>query len=211
MVLRIGLTGGIASGKSAVADLLAAHGALVVDADVLAREAVAPGTPGLKAVLDRFGDRVRAPDGTLDRGALGEVVFADPRARVDLEAIIHPEVRRRAIELEARAPAGSIVVHVIPLLVETGQAGRFDAVVVVDCPEGTQLRRLMARNGLSLDQALARLAAQVPRAERLAAADVVIANDGSLDDLQQTVDAAWPVLIATARDRWARRTVGGSA
>lgn len=209
--MRIGLTGGIASGKSAVADLMAARGAVIVDADVLAREVVAPGTPGFRAVLDRFGDGVLAADGSLNRAALGDVVFADPNARAALEAIIHPAVRRRAAELEAAAPPGAVVVHVIPLLVETGQADLFDAVAVVDCAEGTQVRRLTARNGLTREQALARLAAQVSREARLAAADVVIVNDGSLDDLRAEVDDAWPVLLAVGGERRARGTVGGSA
>lgn len=187
----MGLTGGIASGKSAVADLLGEHGAVVVDADLLAREVVEPGTPGHAAVVARFGDRVLAPDGGLDRAALGEIVFADDRARSDLEAIIHPAVRRRAAELEALAPAGSVVVHVIPLLVETGQTGLFDAVIVVDCEPDVQISRLMARSGLSRAQALARLGAQASREERLAAADIVLHNDGSLADLAAAVARIW--------------------
>lgn len=191
MTRRVGLTGGIASGKSAVADLLGEHGAVVVDADLLAREVVEPGTPGHAAVVARFGDRVLAPDGGLDRAALGEIVFADDRARSDLEAIIHPAVRRRAAELEALAPAGSVVVHVIPLLVETGQTGLFDAVIVVDCEPDVQISRLMARSGLSRAQALARLGAQASREERLAAADIVLHNDGSLADLAAAVARIW--------------------
>lgn len=194
MKRRVGLTGGIASGKSAVADLLAGHGAVIVDADLLAREVVEPGTPGHAAVVARFGDRVLAPDGGLDRAALGEIVFADNRARSDLEAIIHPAVRRRAAELEALAPAGSVVVHVIPLLVETGQAGLFDTVVVVDCEPEVQISRLMARSGLGREQALARLGAQASRLERLAAADIVLQNEGSLADLAEAVAGAWAEL-----------------
>lgn len=194
---RVGLTGGIASGKSAVADLLAGHGAIIVDADLLAREVVQPGTAGYTAVVARFGDRVLAPDGGLDRAALGEIVFADNRARADLEAIIHPAVRRRAAELEALAPAGSMVVHVIPLLVETGQSALFDAVVVVDCEPEVQISRLMARGALSREQALARLGAQASRQERLDVADIVLRNDGSLADLAAAVAVIWAELSGT--------------
>ncbi len=194
MVRRIGLTGGIASGKSVVAGLLAGLGAVIIDADVLAREAVAPGTPGLAAVKARFGPAVLGAEGVLDRAALGEVVFADPAARADLEAIIHPEVRRRAAELEAAAGADAVVVHDIPLLVETGQARVFDLVVVVDADPETQLSRLMMRNGLTREQAQARLAAQAGRAERLAAAGLVIHNDGTLTELARAVAAAWPAI-----------------
>ncbi|HQA30550.1 MAG TPA: dephospho-CoA kinase, partial [Propioniciclava tarda] len=169
-VRRIGLTGGIASGKSAVAELLRAKGAVIVDADVLAREVVEPGTPALAAIVDRFGRGVLLPDGRLDRARLGQLVFSDADARADLNAIVHPAVRRRAAELEADAPAGSVVVHAIPLLVETGQAASFDMVVVVDADPTIQVDRLRARNGLSRADAEARLAAQASREERLRAA-----------------------------------------
>ena len=132
-MLRVGLTGGIASGKSVVADELGARGAVIIDADVLAREVVEPGTPGLAAIVERFGDDVLL-DGRLDRKALGDIVFADESARRDLEAIVHPAVRRRAAELEAIAPDDAVVVHVIPLLVETGQQDAFDVCLVVDGP-----------------------------------------------------------------------------
>ena len=192
---RIGLTGGIASGKSTVADLLGARGALVIDADVLAREVVEPGTPGLAAVVARFGPSVLAPDGRLDRAALARVVFsaddASRTARRDLEAVIHPAVRARAAELEAGAAPGRPVVQVIPLLVETGQADGFDLVVVVDVPEEVQRARLLARGGLTEAEADARIAAQASRAERLAVADVVLDNDGSRDDLVRHVDELW--------------------
>jgi len=200
-VLRIGLTGGIASGKSAVADRLAELGAVVLDADVLAREVVARGTPGLTEVVTRFGPGVLAGDG-LDRAALGRLVFADPSARRDLERIVHPAVRQRAAELERQAPDDAVVVHVIPLLVETGQAADFDLCVVVDCDPATQAARLQRRNGLTAAEADARLAAQATRAERLAVADVVLSNDGSLGELRRRVDALWAGL-----DR-APRTVG---
>jgi dephospho-CoA kinase len=205
----VGLTGGIASGKSTVATLLADRGAVVVDADVLAREVVAPGAPLLDQVVERFGDRVLAPDGSLDRAALGRVVFADPVARKDLEALIHPAVRRRAEQLEASAPSGSVVVHVIPLLVETGQAGRFDLVVVVDADEATQLRRIRTRDSLDEQAARARIAAQASRQARLAVADVVVDNSGTPEDLVVQVDALWQRLIAGVAG--SRRDGHGSA
>ncbi len=158
--MQLGLTGGIASGKSAVAELLAAHGAVIIDSDVLAREVVAPGTPGLAAVVERFGPGVLRPDGVLDRAALGAVVFADPAARRDLEAIIHPTVRARAAELAAAAPRDAVVVQMIPLLVETGQQDRFDLVVVVDVEPEVQLARIRQRDGLDEPAALARVRAQ---------------------------------------------------
>ncbi|GAB2570812.1 dephospho-CoA kinase [Microlunatus antarcticus] len=191
---RIGLTGGIASGKSTVATLLEERGALVVDADVLAREVVEPGTPGLAAVVDRFGPTVLTPDGRLDRAALGRLVFsgdAAGSARRDLEAVVHPAVRARAAELEAGAQPGQAVVHVIPLLVETGQADAFDLVVVVDVPEDVQRARLLARGGLAEAEADARIAAQATRAARLAAADVVLDNAGDRDDLVRHVEELW--------------------
>ena len=197
-MLRVGLTGGIASGKSAVADELAAHGAVVVDADVLAREVVEPGTPGLAAVVDRFGPEVLTPDGRLDRPQLGRLVFADAAARRDLEQIVHPAVRARAAELERSAPADAVVVHVIPLLVETGQADDFDLCVVVDLDRETQLQRLQQRNDLSRDEAEARLAAQASREERLAAADCVLDNGGSRDDLREAVAALWAELAVAS-------------
>lgn len=190
-VLLIGLTGGIASGKSSVAQRLIEHGVLLIDADLLAREVVEPGTPGLADVVHRFGVDILAADGSLDRAALGRVVFADPGARRDLEQIIHPAVRARAAELVAAAPDGSVVVQMIPLLVETGQAGDFDLVVVVDVPTSVQAGRLIARDSLSAAEAQARLAAQSSREQRLAAADVVIDNSGDPDALRAAVDAFW--------------------
>jgi dephospho-CoA kinase len=190
-VLRVGLTGGIASGKSAVADELAAHGAVVVDADLLAREVVEPGTPGLVAVVERFGPEVLGADGRLDRPRLGRLVFAEPEARRDLERIVHPAVRARAAELERAAPPDAVVVHVIPLLVETGQADDFDLCVVVDVDPETQLRRLQQRNGLSREDAQARVATQARREERLAAADRVLDNTGSVERLRGDVERFW--------------------
>jgi len=195
-VLLVGLTGGIASGKSTVAQRLVEHGALLIDADLLAREVVDPGTPGLAAVVARFGAGILAADGSLDRPALGRVVFADPAARRDLEQIVHPAVRARAAELAESAPDGSVVVQMIPLLVETGQAEAFDLVVVIDVPESVQSQRLMIRDGLSSTEADARLGAQAARAERLAAADVVIDNSGLPDELRAAVDRFWAAQVA---------------
>ncbi|HSK33199.1 MAG TPA: dephospho-CoA kinase [Propionicimonas sp.] len=189
--MLVGLTGGIGSGKSLVAELLAARGATIIDADVLARLAVAPGTPGLASVVARFGQGVVRPDGSLDRAALGRVVFGDPEARRDLEAIIHPAVRERAAALTAAAPAGAVVVQVIPLLVETGQQDAFDKVVVVDVDPDVQLSRITARDGLTEAEARARLRAQATREARLAAADVVLQNNGTPEDLAAAVDRLW--------------------
>jgi len=195
----VGLTGGIASGKSTVASLLGDRGAVIIDADVLAREVVAPGTELLERVAERFGRSVIAADGSLDRPALGRIVFGDPDARRDLEGLIHPAVRQRAAELERAAAPGSIVVHVIPLLVETGQADRFDIVVVVDADEAVQLRRIGTRDGLDETAAKARIAAQATREARLAAAHVVIDNSGGPDDLVRQVDRLWRRLTDPTR------------
>ena len=199
--MRIGLTGGLASGKSAVAERLARLGAVVIDADELAREAVAPGTSGLAEVVAAFGTDVLAADGTLDRAALARLVFADEAARRRLEAIVHPRVRELAAEREAAAEAGAVVVHVIPLLVETGQVDDFDEVVVVDVPPQVQLERYLARSGESPTQARARLAAQATRAERLAAADTVVGNSGTLAELAEKVDRLWARWEAVERPR----------
>lgn len=190
-MLRIALTGGIASGKSLVSDELAALGAVIIDADLLAREVVEPGTPGLERIASRFGPGVLRRDGSLDRARLGELVFGDDAARADLNAIVHPLVRRRAAELEAAAPARCVVVHVIPLLVETAQHRDFDGVVVVDVPEGTQVSRLMHRNNLTTDEARARLRAQAPRTDRLEAADWVVDNSSDVATTIRQVHALW--------------------
>lgn len=199
-MLRVGLTGGIASGKSTAADELASCGAVVVDADVLAREVVEPGTAGLAAVVERFGTDILDGD-RLDRAALGRLVFADPAARLDLEQIIHPRVRARAREVEAAADPDAVVVHVIPLLVETGQAGDFDLCVVVDLDPVTQLHRLRQRSGLTVEEARARVAAQASRQDRLAAADRVLDNDGGPDELRRQVAALWAELAARGAQR----------
>jgi dephospho-CoA kinase len=185
--LRIGLTGGIASGKSTVAQRFAELGIPVVDADVAAREVVVPGTPGFAQVVERFGPSILAGNGELDRRALRQLIFKDPGSRQDLETILHPLIRE-AMERSAEAAAGPYVVMVIPLLVESGSRGRVDRILVVDVHEAAQLRRVQTRDGGSLDQASAILASQVSRAARLAAADDVLLNDGTVTDLRQGVD-----------------------
>ena len=188
---RVGLTGGIGSGKSTVSARLAELGAVVVDYDLLAREAVEPGTAGLEAIVARFGAAVLRADGTLDRPALGSVVFADDAARRDLEAITHPAIRDLAAAREAAAPDGAVVVHDHPLLVEMGMAGLVDLVVVVDVPVELQVRRLVEQRGMDEADARARLAAQTSREDRLAAADVMLDNTGTVEDLRAAVDRLW--------------------
>jgi dephospho-CoA kinase len=193
-VTRVGLTGGVASGKSTVSEMLAELGAVVVDADLLAREVVAPGTDGLAAVVEEFGSEVLGPDGALDRPRLGALVFADPERRRALEAIIHPRVRARAAEIEAAAPANAVVVHDIPLLTETGQAASFDAVVVVDVPTEVQVDRMVRIRGMTETDARARIAAQAAREERLAVATYVVDNTGSIDALRARVEEVYRAL-----------------
>lgn len=197
-MLRVGLTGGIGSGKSAVADLLAGHGAVIIDADLLARQAVEPGTRGLAAIVADFGPGILTSDGRLDREALGRIVFSDPAARARLNAIVHPEVRRLAVLAEQAADPAAVAVHVIPLLVETGQQDEFDVVVVVDADPETQLRRVMQRDGLTAEQAVARRNAQATRQARLAAADVVIDNSGPPAALVPQVVRLWERLAASS-------------
>lgn len=194
----MGLTGGIASGKSEVSRRLAELGAVLIDADLLAREAVEPGSEGLAEVVREFGPGVLQDDGALDRAALGAKVFADPERRGQLNAIVHPRVRARAAELMAAASDDAVVVQDIPLLVETGQAGSFDVVVVVDAPDDVRIRRLAERNGMTREEATARMAAQATREERLAAADHVIENSGSLDELRAAVDRLWQDVLVPA-------------
>lgn len=190
-MFRLGLTGGIGSGKSTVSARLASHGAIVIDYDLLAREAVEPGTPALAAIAERFGHEVIAPDGTLDRTALGAVVFGDDAARHDLEAITHPAIFDLAIAREATVPDDAVVVHDHPLLVEVGMDAFCDLVVVVDTPEDVQLERLMTLRGMTETGARARLAAQTSREERSAAADIVLDNTGSIEELEAKVDEIW--------------------
>ena len=194
-MLRVGLTGGIASGKTTVSNELLRRGAVIIDADVLAREVVAPGTVGLVRIVEHFGSKVLTADGSLDRSALASIVFADEKARAALNAIVHPLVRKRAKELESLAHSDAIVVHVIPLLVETGQVADFDVVVVVDISEEAQICRLVERNSLTREQAQARIAAQASREERLAAADIVVTNHGSRAELLSQCETLWNKLL----------------
>ncbi|MFC8600650.1 MULTISPECIES: dephospho-CoA kinase [unclassified Isoptericola] len=198
-MLRIGLTGGIAAGKSVVARRLSELGAVVIDHDVLAREVVAPGTVGLEEVVAAFGDGVLAPDGALDRPALGRVVFGDAAARERLEGILHPEIRRIAAEREALAGAAddrAVVVHDIPLLVETGQADRFHLLVVVQAPAEQRVARLVDGRGLAEAAARARVAAQAADEERAAVADVTLDGTGTEEHLRDQVDELWQRLRA---------------
>jgi len=193
-LLRVGLTGGIGAGKSEVSRRLAAQGAVVIDADAIAHEVVGPGTGGLAEVVAAFGNDVLDPGGQLDRARLGELVFADPQLRSKLNAIVHPLVAARMRELEDTAPAGSIVVHDVPLIAENNLAGSYDLVVVVDVPPRIQLDRLIRHRGLSRDQAKARIAAQAAREQRLAIASIVVDNSGSLAELDRQVGELWAEL-----------------
>jgi dephospho-CoA kinase len=199
-VLRVGLTGGIGSGKSEVSRRLAERGAVLIDADVAAREVVVPGSPGLARIAETFGPGVLRPDGSLNRERLGEIVFSDPGLRTKLNEIVHPLVRAWMQAAEeaavraaagARALAGPVVVHDVPLLAESrGRAG-FDVVIVVDVPPEAQAERLVRLRGMPAEQARARMAAQASREQRLALADIVIDNSGSLDDLDRRVGEVW--------------------
>jgi len=193
--MRVGLTGGAASGKSTVSAILEDLGAVVVDADVLAREVVARGTDGLAEVVEAFGPGVLTTEGQLDRPAMGAIVFRDVERRRVLEAIVHPRVRSRAAEIEASAPEGAVVVHDIPLLTETGQGDAFDAVVVVDVPVETQVERMTSLRGLTVADARARVAAQASREERLAVATHVVDNTGTLDELRARVAEVYADLV----------------
>jgi dephospho-CoA kinase len=196
-MLNVGLTGGIGAGKSEVSRLLASYGAILVDSDRIAREVVEPGTEGLAAVVAEFGTSVLAEDGTLDRPRLGAIVFADPDRLQALNAIVHPLVGRRSAELRAAAGPGDIVVNDVPLLAENSLAPLYDLVIVVDADPATQLDRLVRLRGMSPDEAGSRMAAQATREQRLAVADVVIDNDGPLEDLEPQVRKVWQEL----RDR----------
>jgi dephospho-CoA kinase len=193
-MFRVGLTGGIGAGKSEVSRRLAAQGAILIDADLIAREVVAPGTSGLAEVTALFGPGVLGPDGALDRPALGEIVFADAEKLARLNAIVHPRVGARMRELEDSAGPGSIVVHDVPLIAENNLAGSYDLVIVVDVPPRIQLDRLVRLRGMTKDQAQARMAAQVARDQRLAIADIVVDNSGSLAELDRQVGDLWAEL-----------------
>lgn len=196
-MLLVGLTGGIGSGKSTVARLLEKRGAVVFDADLLAREAVEPGTPGHAAVIERFGADVLAPGGELDREALASIVFADPSARRDLEEIVHPEVRRLFAEgSEAYRDSDRVVVFSAPLLVETGMHTAFEILVVVSATVATQIERLMRQRGMSESSIRARIEAQAPLEDKAAVADFLVDNEGTLDELESQVDRLWNDLSA---------------
>ena len=185
------MTGGIGSGKSEVSRRLAAQGAIVIDADAIAREVVAPGTEGLAEVVEAFGKEILGADGELDRPRLGDLVFADPELRAKLNAIVHPRVGARMAELERDAGPGAIVVHDVPLIAENGMAGAYDVVVVVDAPPRLQVERLERHRGMTAEQARARMAAQASREQRLAIAGIVIDNSGSLSELDRQVGDLW--------------------
>lgn len=197
-MLKIGLTGGIGAGKSAVSRLLAGYGAVLIDSDLIAREVVEPGTPGLAAVVAEFGDGVLTADGALDRPKLGAIVFGDPDRLRALNAIVHPLVRERSAEIAEAAAADAVVVHDVPLLVENGLTEGFDLVLVVDASPETQLDRLVRLRGMTPQEARQRMAAQATREERLAAADLVIDNDGPLEKLEPQVHAVWRQLAERA-------------
>jgi dephospho-CoA kinase len=199
-VLRVGLTGGIGSGKSEVSRRLAAHGAVIIDADVAAREVVVPGSPGLAQIAEAFGDGVLRADGSLDRDRLGQIVFGDTEKRAMLNGIVHPLVREwmqaaeRAAVQAAASPGATVIVHDVPLLAESRGKNGFDAVIVVDVPPELQLDRLAVMRGMPRDQARARMAAQASREQRLAVADIVIDNSGTLVNLDRRVAEAWKYL-----------------
>ena len=192
--LRVGLTGGIASGKSTVSGILSDLGAVVIDADQLARDVVARGTPGLDAVVAEFGAGLLTPEGDLDRAAMGSLVFGDDAARKRLEAIVHPLVFERIVDLETHAPDGAVVVHDIPLLAESGRAATFDAVIVVDAPQEVQVARMVGDRGWTESDALARIAAQASPEDRRAIATYVVENTGSRAELREKIEAIYAEL-----------------
>ena len=197
----VGLTGGIASGKSAVAKRLSEHGAVVVDADVVAREVVEPGTEGLARIAEEFGPSVIGVDGSLDRAALGAIVFSDPERRAILNAITHPAVWKRSHELFDAAPADAVVVYDVPLLAEGTRVDEFDLVVVVDADAETRIGRMVELRGMSREEATRRIGSQASDAERLAIADVVIDSNGTLDETLRQADELWVSLAASAESK----------
>ncbi|MFD9718339.1 dephospho-CoA kinase [Streptomyces sp. NPDC059076] len=200
-MLSVGLTGGIGAGKSEVSRLLASYGAVLIDADRIAREVVEPGTPGLAAIVETFGPGVLGADGSLDRPKLGSIVFADPERLAALNAIVHPLVRARSQALEEAAAPDAVVVHDVPLLTENELAGLYDLVIVVDASAETQLERLVRVRGMADSEARARMAAQATREERRAIADLVIDNDGPLEALEPQVRTVWAELKERAAGR----------
>ncbi|GHF63157.1 dephospho-CoA kinase [Streptomyces thermodiastaticus] len=197
-MLKVGLTGGIGAGKSEVSRMLVECGAVLIDADRVAREVVAPGTPGLTAVVEAFGPEVLAPDGSLDRPRLGAIVFGDPEKLALLNSIVHPLVGARSRELEQAAAEDAVVVHDVPLLTENGLAPLYDVVVVVDVAPETQLDRLVRLRGMTEEDARARMAAQATREERRKIADIVIDNDVPLEQLRRRVREVWEDLTRRA-------------
>ncbi|RCH69706.1 dephospho-CoA kinase [Streptomyces sp. SDr-06] len=197
-MLKVGLTGGIGAGKSEVSRLLVSYGAVLIDADRIAREVVEPGTPGLAAVVEAFGPDILSADGTLDRPKLGAIVFSDPDRLAVLNKIVHPLVGARSAELESAAGPDAVVVHDVPLLTENGLAALYDLVVVVDATPETQLDRLVRLRGMKPEEARARMAAQADRAQRLTVADLVVDNDGPLEALEPQVRKVWTELVDRA-------------
>ncbi|GAB2499515.1 dephospho-CoA kinase [Nocardiopsis aegyptia] len=199
-MLKVGLTGGIGSGKSAVSAALAGHGAVIVDADAIAREVVEPGTPGLAAVVAEFGEEVLTPDGRLDRARLGEIVFADQDRLARLNAIVHPLVGERSAELMERAveSGADVVVYDVPLLVENDLGALYDVVVVVDAPDEVRVERVASDRGMPREQVWARIRNQADRDTRLAAADLVVDNSGTREQLRERVAELWRALLARA-------------
>lgn len=200
-MLTVGLTGGIGAGKSEVSRLLVECGAVLIDADKIAREVVERGTPGLAAVVDAFGEDILTPDGSLDRPSLGSIVFADPDKLALLNSIVHPLVGARSRELEAAAAQDAVIVHDVPLLAENGLAPLYDVVVVVDAAPETQLDRLIRLRGMTEEDARARMAAQATRDKRLQTADIVIDNDVPLEQLERRVREVWADLVRRAQQK----------
>lgn len=197
-MLKVGLTGGIGAGKSEVSRLLVGQGAVLIDADRIAREVVEPGTPGLTALVEAFGTDILTPDGTLDRSKLGSIVFSDAERLATLNAIVHPLVGARSAALERAAGSGSVVVHDVPLLTENALAPLYDLVVVVDAAAETRLDRLVRLRGMTEADARARMAAQATREQRRAIADLVIDNDGPVEALEPQVRKVWSELVRRA-------------
>lgn len=190
----VGLTGGIGSGKSTIARRLAEHGAYIIDADQVAREVVEPGTPALAEITAHFGVIVLSADGSLNRGALGDIVFTDPAKRLQLNAIVHPAVQKRTKELFAQAPDGSVVVYDVPLLVETQNEYPFDEIIVASAPESVRIERLMEHRGMLESEAAARIESQAPEEDRLKIASHVIDTSGDIAHTYSQVDALWTQL-----------------